>query len=527
MSLVVRVIAPFGRDAELIVEVLRHAGLVAEVCEDLQPLLRRFAEDPIGPLLIAEETLHTAAIEQLGQLIKHQPPWSDLPVLILTGSGMDTVQSRRLESERLPLGSTVLLERPIRTATLVSSVRAALRARQRQYEIRDALAELKQERETLHVMVDNLPVGVLLAKHTGEIVLANRSVERILRHSPLPLSNIEAYDRCIAFHADGNPVREEEYPLRHAMTSGHPIPPEDFLYRRGDGSLAWVRFAAAPIFDEQGAIAGGVVAISDIDQQKRAESALAQSEKLAAVGRLAASISHEINNPLEAVMNLLYLIEKVSREPEALHYVATAQQELSRVSQIAIHTLRFHRQSTRPRTITAEELLEPALGLYRGRLANSNIALQLQHRGAGSVICYEGDIRQVLNNLIGNAFDSMRVGGRLVIRTSKSRLWNNSVHGIRITIADTGHGMPPQVLRHIFEPFYTTKGINGTGLGLWISLGIVAKHQGRLQVRSRTQEGKSGTVFSLFLPADGREASLRLKVDEHSDTDISPRVPVK
>ena len=214
-------------------------------------------------------------------------------------------------------------------------------------------------------------------------------------------------------------------------------------------------------------------------------------------------------------------IEKASREPETLHYVTTAQRELSRVSQIATHTLRFHRQSTGPRTIRAEELLEPTLGLYRGRLANSNIALQLQHRGAGSVICYEGDIRQVLNNLIGNAFDSMRVGGRLIIRTSKSRLWNNGVPGIRITIADTGHGMPPQVLQHVFEPFYTTKGINGTGLGLWISLGIVTKHQGRLQVRSRTQEGKNGTVVSLFLPADGGEAGLRLKANDRSDADIS------
>ena len=292
-------------------------------------------------------------------------------------------------------------------------------------------------------MVENLTEGLLLAKPTGDIVLAKRSVERILRLSPLTTSNIDVHDRWIAFHADGSPVSEVEYPLRRAMVSGHSIPPEDFLYRRGDGSLAWVRFAAAPIFDDQGVIAGGVVAISDIDQQKRAESALIQSEKLAAVGRLAASISHEINNPLEAVTNLLYLIEKVSREPEALRYVATAQQELSRVSRIAFHTLRFHRQSTGPRTITTEELLEPTLGLYRGRLANSNIDLQLQHLGAGSVTCYEGDIRQVLNNLIGNAIDSMRVGGRLIIRTSKSRLWNNNVAGIRITIADTGHGMPP------------------------------------------------------------------------------------
>jgi PAS domain S-box-containing protein len=503
MSLIVRVIAPFGRDAELIAGVLRQNGLAAEVCDNLECLLNERGLDPIGPLLIAEEALDTASIQQLSELIEHQPAWSDLPILILTGGGLDTSQSQRLESERFPMGSTVLLERPIRTATLVSSARAAFRARLRQYEIRDILAELRQERETLHVMVDNLPVGVLLAKPTGEILLANRSVERIFRHSVPPTLNIETHRQWVAFHSDGNQMKEEDYPLRRAIVSGHPIEPEDQLYQRGDGSLAWLRFAAAPIFDDQGQITGGVVAISDIDQQKRAESALIQSEKLAAVGRLAASISHEINNPLEAITNLLYLLEKIIQEPVGQGYIATAQQELSRVSQIVTHTLRFHRQSTRPRAITTEELLEPTLGLYRGRLTNSNIDLHLQHRGAGALVCYEGDIRQVLSNLIGNAIDSMRAGGRLVVRTSKSRLWSTGVRGIRISIADTGQGIPHQVLQHIFEAFYTTKGINGTGLGLWISLGIVAKHHGRLQVRSKAEGSRTGTVFSLFLPIDG------------------------
>lgn len=516
MSLVIRVIAPFGRDAELIVDVLRHAGLTSEVCEDLQSLWK-IGADRIGALLIAEEALDTAAIEQLGQFIEHQPPWSDLPVLIVTGSGLDTAQSHRLDL----LGAIVLLERPIRTVTLVSSARAALRARQRQYEIRDVLAQLKHERETLRVLVDNLPVGVVLAKPTGELVLANRNVEKILRHSPMATPNIESQEQWIAFDPDGNPVNDEHHPLRRAMVSGHPISPEDFLYRRGDGSLAWVRFTAALVFDDQGAISGRVVAISDIDQQKKSESALIQSEKLAAVGRLAASISHEINNPLEAVTNLLYLLEKDPHSPDAAVYIATAQQELSRVSQIVTHTLRFHRQATGPRAITAEELLEPTLGMYRGRLTNSNIDLDLQHLGAGAVICHEGDIRQVLHNLIGNAIDSMRTGGLLAIRTSKSRLWSTGAPGIRITIADTGHGVRPEAIQHIFEPFYTTKGINGTGLGLWISLGIVVRHQGRLQVRSRTEKGKHGTVFSLFLPAHSREASLQSEAGHRSEADIS------
>lgn len=498
MSLTVRVIAPFGRDAEMITDVLQQNDLKAEVCQDLEALLKDRGEDPIGPLLIAEETLNAGSIQQLSEVIQHQPPWSDLPVLILTGSSPDSAKRQGLAFEQIPLGSVVLLERPIRTATLVSSVRAALRARVRQYEIRDILAALRQERETLHVMVDNLPVGVLLAKPNGEVLLANRSVESIFRHPAM--SDLNQNGRWTAFHSDGRPVAKEDYPLTRAMVSKATIAPEDHLYQRGDGSLAWLRFAAAPIFDDQGEIAGGVVAISDIDQQKRAESALIQSEKLAAVGRLAASISHEINNPLEAIINLLYLLEKVIHEPEGKEYIATAQQELARVSQIVTHTLRFHRQSTSPRAMKAEELLQPTLGLHRGRLKNSNIDLRIQHRSGDPVVCYEGDIRQVLNNLIGNAIDSMKGGGRLIVRSGKTMLWKKGIPGIRITIADTGLGVPSQALSHIFEPFYTTKGINGTGLGLWISLGIVAKHEGKLQVRSKAEGLRRGTVFRLFLP---------------------------
>jgi len=184
----------------------------------------------------------------------------------------------------------------------------------------------------------------------------------------------------------------------------------------------------------------------------------------------------------------------------------TADQELQRVSQIAAQTLRFHRQSTRPREITPEELLEPTLALYNGRLLNSNIELELQHRHAGSLTCYEGDIRQVLNNLIGNAIDSMRTGGRLVVRTGKTWLHDRSTHkripAVRITIADTGYGMPAHVKARIYEPFYTTKGDNGTGLGLWISRGIIDKHRGTLNVHSRTRQPVNGTVFSLLLPVE-------------------------
>ena len=503
MSLCVRVIAPTGRDSELIVEVLRRHGVTSSTSL-LGELLGDLRDDRVlGPLLIAEEALDPAAIQELSRYVQHQPSWSDLPLLILTASGRENLLSSRLQAERLPLGSAVLLERPIRTATLVSSVQAALRARARQYEIRDTVSELKEEREVLQAILDSLPVGIVFAKASGEIVRGNRRLEEIVRHPLIPSPDVEGHGAWIAYHPDGRRVTGEEYPLARAIKSGQALPPEEYLYERGDGTRAWVSLAAAPVLNEFGEVTGGIVAMSDIDQQKRAEVALIQSEKLAAVGRLAASISHEINNPLEAVTNLIYLARQdqgISEEVRA--FLTTADQELSRVSQIVSHTLRFYRQSTNASAISAEELLAPTLGLYSGRIANAGIDLSVQHQRSGLIRCYEGEIRQVLNNLVANAIESMKLGGRLIVRSRPSRFWSTGQQGVRITIADNGQGIEPKVLARIFEAFFTTKGLNGTGLGLWISMGIVTKHRGRLQVSSSAVPERSGTVFSLLLPSE-------------------------
>jgi PAS domain S-box-containing protein len=495
------VLAPTGRDGELIRNVLRLGTIEAFVC-DGSTLISMASQEPLGPLLIAEEALDVPFVRNLRKIINEQPSWSDLPILILTAGGREGHRNGALDYERLGLGTPVLLERPIRTMTLVSSVRAALRARQRQYEIRDALIELKDGQETLQAVLDNLPVGVVLARATGEIVLTNQSVERILGHPVIRSPTSKSHDEWIAFHSDGRRVQANEFPLVRAIKSGIPVPPEEYLYQRGDGSLGWISLTASPIIGDDSVVTGGVVAVTDIDHQKHAELALIQSEKLAAVGRLAASISHEINNPLESVTNLLYLArQKNPDDREIQSWLDLADRELRRVSQIVSQTLRFHRQATRPRAITPEELLEPTLGLYQGRLNNANINLTLQHRGADPIVCYEGDMRQVLNNLIGNAIDAMRTGGRLIIRTSNSFAFTRGRKGIRITIADTGSGMPDSVVSRIFDAFYTTKALNGTGLGLWISKGIVDKHSGFIQVKSSVC-APTGTAFSVFLPSD-------------------------
>jgi signal transduction histidine kinase len=162
--------------------------------------------------------------------------------------------------------------------------------------------------------------------------------------------------------------------------------------------------------------------------------------------------------------------------------------------------LRFHRQTANPTWVSPAELLDAVLNLYHGRLANSGIRVEATYSTEMKVLCFENDIRQVLNNLIANAIDAMRQGGRLVVRAHEATQQSSGRRGVRMTIADTGHGMPEVVRRRLFQPFYTTKGLNGTGLGLWISEGIVQRHRGRMEVRSSQDPVHHGTVFTLFLP---------------------------
>jgi signal transduction histidine kinase len=221
------------------------------------------------------------------------------------------------------------------------------------------------------------------------------------------------------------------------------------------------------------------------------------------VGRLASSIAHEINNPLEAVTNLLYLAQQAAVSPEAKQYMEKAEVELRRVTAIANQTLRFHRQSSNQKPVTSGELIDATLLLYQGRFISLRVNLERRERTQRAVTCFDGEIRQVLSNLVGNAIDAMaHANGRLLIRSREARHWPTGRRGVVLTVADTGGGMSPQTRAKIYEPFFTTKGEKGTGLGLWISREIVDRHQGVLRVKSSQSAEGSGTVFTLFLPCE-------------------------
>jgi len=237
--------------------------------------------------------------------------------------------------------------------------------------------------------------------------------------------------------------------------------------------------------------------------QRIADDALRTAERLASVGRMAASISHEINNPLAAVTNLIYLARCVPGLAEAAkQYLLVAEQELSRVANITRKTLGFYRDTSPPGWVEAGKLMDEVLFIYGGQVAARDLSLDRRYaEKAMQVFTNVGELRQVLSNLVGNAIDASAQGGSLRIRISPGSCQGEP--GVRFLIADQGEGISAANMTRVFEPFFSTKKDIGTGLGLWVSLGIVKKHGGSIRFRSRAEKNRSGTIFTVFWPQSG------------------------
>jgi len=255
-------------------------------------------------------------------------------------------------------------------------------------------------------------------------------------------------------------------------------------------------------------------------EQRVAErtAALVRTEQLAAVGRLAATIAHEINNPLEAVTNLLYLIGKDSSlSAQSRQRLQLADQELDRVAHIAKQTLGFYRDNAAPNWVDVSQTIEELLTVYSYRVRNRDIKIEKELDPSARLFASAGEFRQVFSNLFVNAVDAVsQSGGRIRVRVRTARDWRNGRRGgVRLSVADDGCGISPKHRSKIFEPFYTTKEGVGTGLGLWLSQTIVQKHEGRIRVRSQVQPSQSGTVFSVFWPdQSGAHSSEKLNERE-------------
>jgi PAS domain S-box-containing protein len=263
-----------------------------------------------------------------------------------------------------------------------------------------------------------------------------------------------------------------------------------------------LELTGSPILNDRNLLVGVVVVFRDITQRRQTEQTLRSSERLALAGRLSATIAHEIRNPLDTVSNLIYLLRHEEDPSNASsQYLELASDELARIAQITGQLLTFHREAQVPVQVNLADVLQSVLVLFAPQIRKAHIDVEQRFEAAPLVRGFPGELRQVFSNLVGNALDAMPNGGKLILHLRESSLASDPARrGARITILDTGVGIPAGVRKNLFAPFFTTKGEKGTGLGLWVSRGLIEKHEGTIHLASRMRAGKNGTAFSVFLP---------------------------
>jgi len=294
-------------------------------------------------------------------------------------------------------------------------------------------------------------------------------------------------------------LHHEENEILRKLRAGERIDHFETTRVRKNGEKIEVSVTISPIKNANGEVIGASKVARDISDRKRMESLLLQSEKLAATGRMAAAIAHEINNPLESLINLIYLArQNCSASPEALGYLITAEGELERVSHLARQALGYYRDTGSPSEVHLRDLVENVLTVYRSKLLSRGISVVSTFNDPRKISVSQGELLQVFSNVIANAIDAMRQGGKLTIDLHKAETTHEE--GLLTTITDDGIGINKEHLGRIFEPFFTTKGNLGTGIGLWVTRQLLERRGGQISVSSSTAPGNSGTSVTIYIP---------------------------
>lgn len=418
--------------------------------------------------------------------LKSDPRTKSIPVLHLSAS-FTRPEDRVKGYEQ---GADAYMSQPIDPSEFVATIKSLLRMVEAERQLRDS-----QERFDLaqqKVSLGSWEWNIVTDQVTWSNSLANL-------HGVENVSNFPSFESWLdLIHPeDREAVRSG---IRSALT-GEKQYDVEFRSVRPDGREQWIAARGALFRDESGKPTRMLGISLDVTNRKRAEEAIRETQRLVGAGRMAASVAHEINNPLAAVVNIIYLLRNnKSLDPDAARLVEWADRELSRVAYIVSQTLGFYRQSDRPVAVSIREAVADVFELLKGKLQALSIEAYVSVECEGIIHGHSTEIRQVVSNLVINALEAMPSNGRLHLKVTPSRDWNHDGQpGVRIYVHDNGSGIPATAKAQIFEPFFSTKTDKGTGLGLWVIRSIVEKYGGSIHMRS-SQGLRPGTSFSVFLP---------------------------
>jgi PAS domain S-box-containing protein len=370
-------------------------------------------------------------------------------------------------------------------------------------EVRLRSDESYAREQWLNTTIRSIGDAVIACDTAGNVVFMNLIAEQLTGWKEDEARGMTLHDVFPIFNEDTRAVVENPVDKVRRLGTVVGLANHTFLVSK-NGKEICIDDSGAPIRDSSGQMIGVVLVFRDITERRMSEGALMRAEKLAAAGRLAASVAHEVNNPLEGLTNLIYIAYRSNNVDEIRHLLSQAEGELGRIAHITRQSLGFYRETSTPAPFKPATIVREVTEFYASRAARLGVSFIVNAKTEREVLGLSGELRQILSNLLANSLDACASGSTIRVEANSAIDPRNPARpGVRITIADTGFGIPSEHLENIFEPFFTTKKDTGTGLGLWVSRELVAKHGGSLRVRSRTTDPLCGTVFSLFLPAQG------------------------
>jgi two-component system NtrC family sensor kinase len=410
--------------------------------------------------------------------IKGNSQTRHIPVLQLSSAFL----SNESKLFALESGADAYLIQPADPVVLVATVKSLVR-------LYSAESKAQLAAQQWQATFDALSEGVALVGSNGVVQRCNRAMTSLLGKTYGEIENSLLAD------------------LLHQCFGSQTEIPEGARFIELKMGSRFFRLSFDPIASHRDVFEGSIFIVGETTKQKLAEEALLISERLAATGRISHTIAHEINNPLEALTNLLYLMKGALHKPEiAGEFLDTATNELGRVSRIARQILSFNREASKPTAIRIGEIIEDVLALNNRALVEKRLRIRAEWNASLPIQGFPAQLRQVFSNLIRNAIEASFPDGEIRIRTSDDRFWKGpGAQAVRVTIADHGVGIPRENIRRIFDAFFTTKDLKGSGIGLWLSSTIVHEHGGSLHVRSTARPSRSGTCLSVLLPCDRKE----------------------